>query len=342
VATALVVLALVAAAAAVALHLAERRLTIPARAGRWLVASTVAVVVVVAAAALVAVGGPFQAADRATASFREPLAGAEGSLDRRLLSVSGNGRADYWRVALDAAEREPLLGVGAGGYEAEWLRERRVAFHARDAHSLYLEQLAELGPVGLALLLTTLALPVVALARRRRAPLAVAAGSAYVAWLLHAAVDWDWELPVVTVPALFCAAAVLLAGGGEEEPWLTGRRRLVALMLLAPVAAVALVAHAGNRALADAVEALDAGEPERALSQARRAAAWAPWSEEPWIVRADAELDLGLESDARRSLAKALHRNGESSRVWFLLAETGRPGALDRARELDPLAEEGG
>ena len=58
---------------------------------------------------------------------------------------------------------EPLLGTGAGSFEAHWFRERSVAFHARDAHNLYLETLAELGPVGLALLLATLALPLLAL-----------------------------------------------------------------------------------------------------------------------------------------------------------------------------------
>jgi tetratricopeptide (TPR) repeat protein len=340
VATALVVLAVVAAAAAVALHFAERSLSVPERAGRWLVVSTVALVAVAAVVGLVAAGGPLEAADRATASFREPLAGAEGSLDRRLLSVSGNGRADYWRVALNAAGDEPVHGIGAGGYEAEWLRERPVAFHARDAHSLYLETLAELGPVGLAVLLTTLALPLVALRRGRRAPLAVAAASAYAAFLLHAAVDWDWELPVVTVPALFCGAALLLVGDVEDEPWLTGLRRAGALVLVAAVVAIALVAHVGNGALAAAEGELDVGEPERALTEARRAATWAPWSEEPWILRAEAELDLGLHDAARRSLDRALDRNPQSSRIWYLLAEAGRTGALARARELDPLAED--
>ena len=63
---------------------------------------------------------------------------------------------------------EPLLGTGAGSFEAHWFRERSVAFHARDAHNLYLETLAELGPVGLALLLATLALPLLALPAARR------------------------------------------------------------------------------------------------------------------------------------------------------------------------------
>ena len=340
VAVALAVLAVVAAATAAAFDAVDRRALVPARAGRWLVGGAALAAGVTLAATLVAVGGPVDAVDRATASFREPLAGGEGDLERRLLSVSGNGRADYWRVAWAAARDEPLLGVGAGGYEAEWLRERRVAFQARDAHNLYLETLAELGPAGLALLLATLALPLVALWRNRRGPLVAAAAAAYAAFLLHAAVDWDWELPVVTVPALLCATAVFFAGGGEEEPWLTGRRRILALGLATPVVAFALVAHVGNRAVAAALYDLDVGEPEQALAQARRAAAWAPWSEQPWVLRAEAELDLGRRDAARQSLARALERNPESSHVWFLLAETGRAGARERALELDPLAEE--
>ena len=34
-----------------------------------------------------------------------------------------------------------------------------------------------------------------------------AAAAAYSAFLFHAGVDWDWEMPVVVVAALACAAA---------------------------------------------------------------------------------------------------------------------------------------
>ena len=56
-------------------------------------------------------------------------------------------------------EREPLLGEGAGSFSRTWLRERPVANEARDAHNLYLETLAELGPIGLVLLLLVLVTP---------------------------------------------------------------------------------------------------------------------------------------------------------------------------------------
>ena len=343
VALALLVLALVAAAAAVAFELAERRIRFPARAGTALVAGVTFAALIVAAGALVAAGGPVDAVDRATASFRMPLVAGEGDLQRRLLSVSGNGRGDYWRVAWDAAREEPLLGVGAGGYEAEWLRERPVAVHARDAHNLYLETLAELGPIGLLLLAGTLVLPLWAAIRTRQTRLVAAAAGAYAAYLVHASVDWDWELPALAIPALFCAAAALTAGGADEPPWLTGRRRVLALGLVAPVVAVALVAHVGNRAAAASIAALETGDSERALTEARRAIRWAPWSDEAWQLRGEAELALRDDAAARRSLRRALELNPESWSAWLDLAVAGdahAEQALERAKRLNPLSPE--
>ena len=347
VALALLVLALIAAAAAVAFELAERRVRFPARAGTALVAGVTVAALIVVVGALVAAGGPVEAVDRATASFRMPLAAGEGDLQRRLLSVSGNGRGDYWRVAWDAAREEPLLGVGAGGYEAEWLRERPVAVHARDAHNLYLETLAELGPIGLLLLAGTLVLPLWAAIRMRQARLVAAAVGAYAAYLVHASVDWDWELPAVAIPALFCAAAALTAGGADDAPWLTGRRRVLAVGLVAPVVAVALVAHVGNRAAAGSVTALETGRSERALTEARRAIRWAPWSHEPWQLRGEAELALGDDAAARRSLRRALELNPKSWSAWLDLAvaeadhdERAHERALERAKRLNPLSPE--
>ena len=110
---------------------------------------------------------------------------------------------------------EPLLGTGAGSFEEHWLQERPVSFPARDAHNLYLEMLAELGPLGLALLIATLALPLAAFRQARHGALGPAAAGALVAYLLHAAVDWDWEVPAVTIPALFCAVPPYWQLNGE-------------------------------------------------------------------------------------------------------------------------------
>jgi O-antigen ligase len=138
----------------------------------------------------------------------------------RLTSLQSN-RYDYWSVALRAFGTEPLHGVGAGGWSVDWLRWRTVAEGAQDAHSLELQTLAELGVVGAALLLTVLAGIARAAARSVRsattraatATTAATAGpiAALVTYLAHSPLDWDWQMPAVTLIATALAGAVIAA-----------------------------------------------------------------------------------------------------------------------------------
>ena len=80
-----------------------------------------------------------------------------------------------------------------------------------------METLAELGVVGLALIVLALVLPFGAVVRARRHPMLPFAVGAYVAFVAHIGVDWDWEMPVVILCGLFCAAAILLAGRGRND-----------------------------------------------------------------------------------------------------------------------------
>ena len=131
----------------------------------------------------------------------------------RLTSLQSN-RYDYWSVALRAFAAEPVHGVGAGGWSVDWLRWRSVNEFAQDAHSLELQTLAELGLVGLALLLTFLG--GVALAARdalRATPAAAGAVAALVTYIAHSPLDWDWQMPAVTLIAMILAGAVLATGG---------------------------------------------------------------------------------------------------------------------------------
>lgn len=128
-------------------------------------------------------------------------------------------RASYWHVAWKhEVVAHPLLGTGAGTFGVYWVRSGLAAKWggALDTHSLYLEALAELGPLGLLLLLAFLLLPLRSLVRRLPSAYAPAAAGAYVAWLVHAGLDWDWEMPAVVIAALTCGAALLL--GDEEQP----------------------------------------------------------------------------------------------------------------------------
>jgi hypothetical protein len=148
---------------------------------------------------------------------------ARGAEAGRLASVSSN-RYDYWRVGLAAFAREPLGGLGAGGFRVEWLREREIPESVQDVHSLELEMLAELGVPGLLALAALLG--GVALAARdvlRWDPGAAAGpAAALAAWLLHASIDWDWQFPAVALPAVVLAGSLLAA---REAPGLSPAAR---------------------------------------------------------------------------------------------------------------------
>jgi O-antigen ligase len=130
----------------------------------------------------------------------------------RLVSLRSN-RFDYWHVALRAFALQPLHGVGAGNWQVYWLRWRTVQEFAADAHSLPLQTLAELGIVGVLALAAFLAGLLGAAARALRGAASssapVGAVAALVTYLAHAPLDWDWEMPAVTLVALVLAGLVI-------------------------------------------------------------------------------------------------------------------------------------
>lgn len=340
----LVALALVAAVAQVAAAWASPRIQIGRGSRRRLASAAVVLVVLLGVAGLASAGGPGAIVDRAREAFvAEPPPTTQG-LDRRLLSASGNGRAAYWRVAARMVVREPFLGDGAGSFGRAWVRERPVANEARDAHNLYLETLAELGPVGLVLLVVVLAAPFVSFRRARSDPSAAAAASVLVAFLLHAAVDWDWEIPLLVLIALACGATLFVLDPRKRSIALTTGRRLALGGGVCAALAAALVVHVGNRAAADALDALAADEPGRAAAAAGRAQDWMPWSSEGDQLLGEALAADGRDEAAREVLRGAARRDPGEWSIWYDLATvstaTERVTALTRARELNRLSVE--
>jgi hypothetical protein len=134
----------------------------------------------------------------------------------RLVTLASN-RYDFWGVALRAFAAEPLRGVGAGGWQAWWLRYRPFPGFARDAHSLPLQTAAELGVIGLLLLAALLAGIALAARSAHRAVPALAAGplAGFVVYAVHAPLDWDWEMPAVTLVAIALAGTLLAMGEAD-------------------------------------------------------------------------------------------------------------------------------
>jgi hypothetical protein len=80
---------------------------------------------------------------------------------------------------------------------------------------------------------------------RRGAPYVPAAAAAYAAFLVHAGLDWDWEMPAVVVSAL-CAAAVVATADLDDDRRLGRRARGALLALSACLGAAALAGAASS------------------------------------------------------------------------------------------------
>jgi hypothetical protein len=327
---------------AVAFAWVARRIEVPTTL-RAIFATAVGLVVALALAGVFArYGGPVTLAKKGYTTFKAPPPHSTGNLNSRLLSFSGNGRADLWRLAWDEAKGHPFLGAGAGSYERYFLRHQPPDVgRVRDAHGLYIETLAELGPIGLAILVAVLSTPLAALPRARRHPLAPAAAGAYVAYLVHTGVDWDWELPAVTLAGLLCGSAILLFARRSRAPDpLSSRTRFVAAAAAVVTAGFAAVALLGNTAVSRSEAAREKGKLARAATEARRARTLMPWSPRPWEALGRAQVSAGLLPDARRSFREAISMDDGDWQLWHELsgATTGpaQRRALQRAVALYP------
>ena len=321
------------AAAAVAFAFVERRLEPSAWARRAFAVAIALVVIAGLAAVFVRYGGPTTLAQKGYRAFKAPPPHVQGNLNKRLLSFSGNGRADLWRLAWDDAREHPLSGAGAGAYERYFLAHQPPQIgRVRDAHGLYVETLAELGPFGLILLLGALALPLTVLGAARRHPLVSGAAGAYAAFLVHTGVDWDWELPAVTLTGLLCGACILIAARRSlRSPRLSPPARWIGVAALVVAAGFAAVGLVGNTALSRSNVARQNQDWGRAASDARRAKTWMPWSPKPWEALGRAQLGAGLLPTARASFRKAISMDSGDWELWYRLASASRGEARRRA-----------
>lgn len=330
------------------------RIPRPSPLGTGIAAGSIALVALCIA---LAAGAPTEL-DNAWQQFKEP--NTAGSGVERLQSTSGSNRYQYWQSTLDANATSPMLGIGPGTYEFWWARdnplEHSTSFFVRDAHSLYLEALAEVGIVGF-LLITGFIVFVIAYGavrafRRRTGPAAglAAAVAGAAAFATSAAVDWAWELTILPVCFLLLAAVIFgrdtdpdeadVPAAAKPSPGLRGG--------LAAVAAVALVAImiplAGLSAVEESQAEARSDSLEQALVDAKTASSVQPYAATPHLQEA-LVLERGKQYAAAADAAtQATEEEPTNWRPWIILSriEAARGNteasieAFRQARSLNP------
>jgi hypothetical protein len=280
---------------------------------------------------------------------RTIAAPAGGDSASRLTSLGGN-RYEIWQTAVDAFETEPAKGIGPGTFEFYWSENGDDPQYLRDAHSLYLEQLGELGIPGAALVLAfLLALLAAALAARRelREPnelgASAAATAAFVVFLFSAGVDWMWEMAAIGTLALG-GIAVAAAGAFPRDREFGVWARAAAVAIAIAAAAVQVPGLVATERVHSSADALRDGEIQLAIDRADDAIAAQPWSASAYVGRALAEQAGGDLTAARADLGRAVDREPLNWRLHFLLArleaDAGNRGAvveqLGEVRRLAP------
>jgi hypothetical protein len=322
------VVALVIAAAAAML---EARLPASARAGRVADRIALAGLVTIAlggsVAFVAAVGDPLDWLGERASEFRAGESSQPIGKASRFTLNARTGRGELWRIALLDFRDHPLLGDGAGGYRYTYLRERRpdAPPAVRDAHSVELENLSELGIVGLALFASAVAAAAAGALRARRLGPAGAWVSAFALtagayWLVHSSLDWFWPYPAVTAPVFAllgsaCAPAVRTGRPAAGR----GRGRLAVAAGAVALAVSTVPPFLSQRYVDDAYEVWQS-DPARAYENLDRARSLNPLSVDPLLAEGAIARASGDRRRAIEAFREAIAKRPEEWVSYYLLA----------------------
>lgn len=331
-----------------------------ARTARRIRAAAVAVLAVVAAGVgAVAVAQAGDLRRELSERWEEFKSNDEAGAGTSRLASAGTNRYDFWTVAWESFESHPLRGVGMDNFQQDYLLRGSSREKPRYPHSFELAILSETGLVGALLLFGALGLAAGAAALRavRRLPPAAAgavaaAAGAFVYWLLHASVDWLYELPALGGLAFAGLGLATAVRADEPTPTSGGGGRLA---IAARAAGVALVVFVGasfalpwlaEREVSRAAETWRSS-PETAYRRLDRAANLNFLSARPHLTEGTIALRLDQPRRAEAAFRAALEREPRSAYAWLQLgaiasAQGKRRAArfrVARAARLDPRDE---
>jgi hypothetical protein len=327
------------------------RLRPPPEIRRPLLASIATAAVIVAVGLVAALHVPSYVSDQYDGFVNGTT--VSSSSKSRLSDPGNNGRVDQWKVAVNHGfDPSKLDGQGGGTFELVWDRDRPTKLAnltVHDGHSLYVETLSDLGAVGFVLVLAFVLTILYGFAARLGGPnrtLYAALFAAGVAWALHAGVDWDWEMPAVTLWFFAMGGAALGAPTRRlhitSSPPLLARAGIcVAVLLLAVVPArVAISQGKMNQAVQTF---LRDGDCPRVIQQADDATSVVGSRPDAYRLKGYCQARLGRTSEAVSSMQKAVDRDPDNWEYRYSLSVAQAAAGMDprpaagEALRLDPL-----
>jgi hypothetical protein len=273
-------------------------------------------------------GRPFDFISRQWRGFSHPQQVSTGSH----FGDVGSSRYDFWRVALDAFVAHPIGGLGQDNFIDYYVKRRRSSEEPSWTHSIELRLLTHTGIVGFALFVTFLVTALVAAVRTRRRtpPLARVAASVgllpLIVWLIQGSLDWFWEIPALSAPALgFLGIVVALGRSDPMSRTVSARARPGRLRYVGAGAAAALFAAAvavlafpylsvREVSIADDVQATN---PTAALRDFARAADLNPLSATPGRLAGAVALQNGENGIAAQRFSQSIAREPGGWFAWL-------------------------
>lgn len=256
-----------------------------------------------------------------------PIAASGGDSASRLTSTGGP-RGELWSAGLHAFADHPLEGLGAGSYEFYWDRTTTNGQPIRDAHSVVITSMAELGLPGLALI-AALGAGLVALCVRARrlagsagdagAVTAVSAG--FLVFAISAAVDWSYEIPAVGVLGIACAAVGGCSFARTRRRPRSGRRSFVLVALAVLAGLVQVPGIVGTQLVRASSAQLAGGNFDRAASLAADAASAEPWAASPRLQEGVVAFQNHQAATAVRYVQEAVDRELTNFYLRLTLAQ---------------------
>jgi O-antigen ligase len=318
---------------------------------------------IAAAVAVIAIGVAIAIGGRAWDQFSSGEVQFPSQPEQHFSELSGAGRHDFFRVAIDSFEEKPIVGGGAGSYEFAWEQRRSIAQPVHNAHSLYLETFAELGVVGGLLLLTLVgALLWIGFSAWRAAPHPqreryAALFAATLAFAVVTGLDWFWEIAGLGA-VFFLAAGVLVAArcrqlapdpgasaGGEERRF----GLAVAGLAVAWIAAVALIGPLlVEREIDASQEAAAKGDLAAAANHADTARSIEPFAATPYVQLGLIAESQGNYAEAVERFTQAIDREDRNWQLYYLRSRVESAAGdddaaradIEQARRLNPRAPE--